>query len=202
MKYLQYLKNKVILKTIIAIVVLLVGGIFLFTNEKNTKTSSIMNLTPSSTSIVGASSTISSTTSIIKTTNKTISPSYASKCGLTVAYPIINSSITFPLVVKGVIDNSKADELGCSWNVVSSRAGEAQIFYYSKSKGWVAPGISVPIVTSTGKVASTTAFSVSFNIYTKNLGISSGTPMKVVFTELKPLDYSKQDSFELLVYLK
>jgi len=195
------MKNLQNMKVLVGIVILLIlaGGVYLFTNRNSNQTTYWgQNTTSTETS----TSTISSSTITTDTTKNTVTSSYASKCGLTVISPVIGSKITFPLTVKGIIDNSKANTLGCSWNNVLSRAGEAQVFYNLKNQGWVAPGVAVPIISSSGLTASTTVFSVGLNVYAKNLGLTSGTPIKITFTENKPVDGSKQNTFDMLVYLK
>ena len=132
---------------------------------------------------------------------KTVSNT-SSKCGLTVTYPLPGSKISFPLTIKGVIDNSKASKLGCSWNQVQSRGGLVQAFYNLNNNGWMAPGIPVSIITGTGATASTTAFTAQLNVYTTNLGLSSGTPLKITFTELNEINDVNPDSFDMYVYLK
>lgn len=199
--YMKILKDKKVIFGAVILLIVIVS-LFFYSNKQNQvyQNPNVSENLSSSTELISSSSPLTSSSSpVIK---KVVVSSYASKCGLTVTSPAIGSKITFPLTIKGTIDNSKASKLGCSWNVVSSRAGDAQIFYDLRNQGWTAPGVAVPMITSTGAVASTTAFSVGFNLYAKNIGLTSGTPIKITFTELKSLDNTKQDTFDLLVYLK
>jgi hypothetical protein len=54
-----------------------------------------------------------------------------SKCGLTVLSPLpqdaIDFSSDFSFVVKGVVDNTKRKELGCSWSVFEAQAASMKV---------------------------------------------------------------------------
>ncbi len=109
----------------------------------------------------------------------------SSKCNFKITSPVMYSNVSMPLVINGILDKADTSK-GCLWEERLSRAGEAEIFYNRNGEGWKSAGTAVPIMTkSIAKAATTTlAFSVSFNLYTNALGLKSGTPLKVVFTEL------------------
>ncbi len=48
-------------------------------------------------------------------------------CGLTVFSPAPESTVSFPLSVKAVIDNSAAVSLGCSWGYTDTRGGSVEV---------------------------------------------------------------------------
>lgn len=48
-------------------------------------------------------------------------------CGLTVIEPLPSTKVSFPLSVSGIVNNTKAKELGCSWGVFEAVAGVIQV---------------------------------------------------------------------------
>ncbi len=100
------------------------------------------------------------------------------KCELVVTSLTANSKVSFPLNVRGTIDNRAA---GCSWQMFEGQAGTAQLFFNYENKGWKPIGVSVPIKVADW-AAKTTSFEVVLNFNNEGIGIPSGTPMKIVFT--------------------
>lgn len=154
--------------------------------------------------------TISTTTTNtpVKTTTTTktvpaVAKNVTNKCNFRVTSPAMYSSVSMPFTVKGILD--KADKSkGCDWHELDSRAGDAEIFYNRRGEGWKSAGTSVPIITRIvpGGASTTLAFSVSFNLYTQALGLTSGTPIKIVFTELNIPPQPNPDVFDFQVTLK
>ena len=185
-------------------VVVLGGGFMLWNNEDtaNTDVSNVQEEVATTT----ASPTV--TKAPTKTTTapapKVIpSKNVTSRCNFEVTSPAMYSSVSMPFVVKGVLDKANTST-GCMWNENASRAGDAEIFYNRRGEGWRSAGAAVPIMTTSApNVATTTlAFSVSFNLYTQALGLTSGTPIKIVFTELNIPPQLNPDIFEFQVTLK
>ncbi len=136
--------------------------------------------------------------------NSTIISNYGvqGKCGLNLNYPIANTSVKFPLVISGTIDNSNYRELGCAWNVFEGVIGTAQLYYYSNTLGWKAIGESV-IVNSSGYNNGTFALTSTINFKNNGIGLPNTTLMKIVFTEENPSGIANTtDTFELPVILQ
>jgi hypothetical protein len=51
----------------------------------------------------------------------------AMHCGLRVTRPLPGSQVTFPLEIKAVVDNTGAQNLGCSWGAFEAQAGSIVI---------------------------------------------------------------------------
>ena len=136
-------------------------------------------------------------------TTSTPSEKMVSKCNFTVTSPAILSEVSMPLTIKGILDKADTTK-GCMWNEESSRAGEAELFYNKNGEGWKSAGTSVPITVSgvPGAATTTLTFSASFGLYTKALGLASGTPLKITFTELNIPPQSNPDTFDFQVSLK
>ena len=131
------------------------------------------------------------------------SENMVSKCNFTVTSPTIFSKVSIPLTIKGILDKADTTK-GCMWNEGSLRAGEAELFYNKNGEGWKSAGTSVPIIITSVPGASTTtlAFSASFGLYTKALGLASNTPLKIMFTELNIPPQPNPNTFDFLVSLK
>lgn len=50
-----------------------------------------------------------------------------SHCGLTINSPLTGSTVTFPLTINAMVDNTAATTLGCSWGVFEANAGSVVI---------------------------------------------------------------------------
>lgn len=199
-KYMKYLQNNLVVKAIISVVVLLILILIIGTYVNKVSKRSVLN---EQGAVVSTSTESATTSNVIGTKAKTVPMpvlTYGSKCGFTITSPALNTRISFPVVIKGIIDDSS--KLNCSWNHVENRAGTAQSFYNLKNQGWKATGIAVPIITSGGPTASTSAFTVSLNAYSSALGLTSGTPIKIVFTEQPALNVKTPDTFDVIVYVK
>lgn len=180
------------------IAIVLISGIIYLSQEKDVTEENI-TATTTTTSTTNTPTVKKTTPVVTNTTAKNIT----SRCNLKITSPALYSYITFPLTVKGILDKADTTK-GCNWNELSSRAGDAELFYNRNGEGWKSAGTSVPIITSTtpGGATSTLAVSISFNLYTQALGLTSGTPLKIVFTELNIPEQVNPDKFEYQVYLK
>ena len=56
-------------------------------------------------------------------------------CGFSVVSPPPNSTVSFPLTVKGIVDTSRAQQIGCSWMMSESTAGGAQLYFNYQKDG-------------------------------------------------------------------
>jgi hypothetical protein len=136
--------------------------------------------------------TATSTDDIIDTTR------YAQKCGLTITFPTIGTTASFPLPLKGIIDNRNRNALGCSWTVFEAQAGTARVFANINNQGWKEVGYwgdnqsgaiagPVPMMT-VGDWMTENPVSVSATLMLdpKAGVIPAGTPMKIVINEEDP----------------
>ena len=121
-------------------------------------------------------------------------------CGLVVTSPIPKSSVTFPLVIKGVVDNSDREKLGCSWQMFEGQAGTAEIYFKDGNNEWKKLGTTVPVPVENW-MSVKTFFSVSLNFNNEGIGLPTGTPMKVVFTEENASGIPPVDTYELPLVL-
>ncbi len=60
----------------------------------------------------------------------------ASKCGLTIVSPLpgetINFTSDFTFIVKGIVDNTQREKLGCSWTVFEAQAATMKVLNSDK----------------------------------------------------------------------
>lgn len=113
-----------------------------------------------------------------------VSVAGVSHCGMTITAPAANASVSFPVNVSGVIDNTKASTLGCSWQMFEGQAGTAQLYYLGSAAGdWYTLNNPVVVPVSNWTSAGPVPFSVAVNFHDGGLGLLPGTKMKIVFTE-------------------
>lgn len=108
-------------------------------------------------------------------------------------------TVTFPLEIRGTIDNS-AVETGCRWIMFEGQAGTAQLYYDNAGLGWDPIG-KPEIVKVENWMSVTSPFSVTINYTNQGRGMSSGTKFKIRFTEENPSGEESQ-SYDLPVILK
>ncbi|MES3005778.1 MAG: hypothetical protein V4664_02410 [Patescibacteria group bacterium] len=169
------MKNKqsgFIIPLILAIVAILAvgGGVYVYQENKVAENIEIDNTV-----------TTTSNESQVKTEEtpvKNNTVGQIQKCALVVTSLAANSKVSFPLTVKGTIDNSAT---GCSWQMFEGQAGTAQLFFNYENQGWKPIGTSVPVRVSDW-TAKTTSFELVLNFNNGGIGIPSGTPMKILFT--------------------
>ncbi len=118
-------------------------------------------------------------------------------CGFSVTSPAPNQKVSFPLVVKGVVDNTDAENKGCSWQMFEGQAGSAQLYAYNidgKETGWQKIGAAVPTTVADWMTTSTT---FAINIGNDQMGLAQGTQMKIVFEEEDAAGFGNPDTYEL-----
>ena len=101
-----------------------------------------------------------------------------SHCGLTVNSPLGGSTISFPLAVSAVVDNTNASKLGCSWTVFEAQAGTVKVM-----NGTTEVGHSVLATTSNWMTSGPVNYSSTITLSSQ---VSSGTPLTLVFEEENP----------------
>ena len=121
-------------------------------------------------------------------------------CGLKVTSIEANSEVSFPLTVKGEVDNTKASNTGCSWSMFEGQAGIAQL-YFKDDLGWVVLGVSSPIKVDEW-MSEKTNFTTTLNFNNDGIGLKKGTIMKILFQEENPSGSGQVDSFELPLVLE
>jgi len=190
------------IKYILILVFLIAIVIYFF--QRNGVNQTDRNISASSTANVSTSTVPSSNTTASGSIKKAATTNILSaKCNLKITSPAIYSKVSMPLTITGLLD--KADtKKNCMWNENNTRAGEAEVFYNRNGEGWKSSGAAVPMITSSvpGAATTTLKISISLNLYTKALGLTSGTPLKIKFTELNIPPQPNPDTFEFLVYLK
>lgn len=115
-----------------------------------------------------------------------------SKCGLKVTSLTPNEKVNFPLTISGVVDNSNAKNLGCSWQMFEGQAGVAKLYFYNNGV-WNIINSGVPIEVIDW-MATTTNFSF---VLDENVSVSSDSLMKVTFVEENPSGQGLADTLEI-----
>lgn len=159
-------------------------------NSENTN----LNTTPKTTPTTPTTTPVNNQTNNTNTVHEVV----MSPCGITITSPAPDSIIhsNTPVVFSGVINNSNAATVGCSWTMFEGEAGTAQLWH---KDGGVWGKINSPQIIhvtnwmTTGPVPFTV--SVSFN--NSGPGFASGLPMKVVFTEENPSGEGIPDTIEI-----
>jgi len=121
------------------------------------------------------------------------------KCGLTVTSHSPKSKVGFPLVIKGVVDNSNSKANGCSWQMFEGQAGIAQIYFKSSDNEWKKLGESKSVIAENLPTMNSmnSLFSVGLNFNNEGIGLPNGTELKVVFTEENASGMPPVDTYEL-----
>jgi hypothetical protein len=122
------------------------------------------------------------------------------KCGLTVTSHSPKSKVGFPLVIKGVVDNSNSKADGCSWQMFEGQAGIAQIYFKSNDNEWKKIGESKPVIAENWTSVNS-LFSVGLNFNNEGVGLPNSTELKVVFTEENASGMPPVDTYELPLIL-
>jgi hypothetical protein len=196
----QNLNNNQKNLAIYALIIVLIVGIFYIFHTKNSASINSQNLAATTSTSANTAVTGKNT----NTPSKVVAAKYAaSKCNFKITSPQLYSVVGMPLTVKGILDKADTSK-GCMWNENVLRAGDAELFYNRNGEGWKSAGTSVPITTSNipGVASTTLTFSASFNLYTQALGLTSGTPLKIVFTELNIPPLPNPNTFSFIVSLK
>lgn len=170
---------------------------YLWKNNMNSASEN-NNVSTTSVAINSAINTNASTTKTILNTVPT------KKCNLKIISPTLYSKVTMPLMVTGILNTTDIKE-GCLWNNADSLAGYAELFYKKTGDtAWKSAGVPVPMLINSYPGLATTSLkvSVSLNLYVKPLGLISGTPLRIIFTELNILDKPNPNTFDYFIYLK
>ena len=118
------------------------------------------------------------------------------KCGFFVTSPSPNEKVSFPLTVKGVVDNSSRQSKGCSWQMFEGEAGIAQLYFKDTNNKWQQLNTSKPVPVENW-ISTSTIFSVVLNFSNEGIGLPAGTSLKVVFTEENASGMPPVNTFEL-----
>lgn len=182
------------------VVVVLVVGAYLVLVDNKPKVEVKEDVVATTTTTVTPKNTAPKT---VTTAPKGPSKNVMNRCNFRVTSPEMYSAVNMPFTVSGILDKADTSK-GCMWNENATRAGEAEIFYNRRNEGWKSAGTAVPIITKSvpGAASTTMSFSVSFNLYTTALGLTSGTPIKIVFTELNIPVQTNPDIFDFQVTLR
>ncbi len=166
----------------IAAVVLLVASLYFYTKNNEV----VIPVDTSNPPITGTSTGDTSDTS-----------RYAQKCGLTITFPTIGTTASFPLPLKGVVDNRNRTKLGCSWTIFEAQAGTAKVFaninnawkevgYWGDNPSGAIAG-QVPVMSiGNWMTENPVAVEATLMLDPKIGKIAAGTPMKIVINEDDP----------------
>ncbi len=122
----------------------------------------------------------------------------AQKCGLKILNPAIGATVSFPLQVKGIVDNRNYKAIGCSWGLFEGQAGAVEVFANINNAGWKSvsywasnsngPSAGFVPLMSEGNWMTSGPVDVRASIMLdpKAGKIPAGTPMKLVIEEEDP----------------
>jgi hypothetical protein len=127
------------------------------------------------------------------TTNDTqnpvvVQPTY--KCGMTVNGPLVNSTVAFPLVVTGIINNSTAND-GCTWVLFEGQGGTVTL-----SSGATTYAVVPTMIAGDWMTNGPVAFSATLSPQSP---IPSGAPLTLTFSEENPSGEGISDTFSYQV---
>lgn len=184
---------------VITIVVIFIFGAGVYAylqSDKNPQVVPGVSIFPQNNNTENSTTSVASTSDI---NSISTNANAASNCGFKVTSHVPNQAVSFPIIVKGIIDNTEAENKKCSWSMFEGQAGTAQLYYdvnpvTFNSEKWVSIGQSVPI-NADKWMALQTNFSVSLG--NDQMALQNGTRMKIVFTEEDPSGMGKVDSLEL-----
>ncbi len=187
-------KGYVSITVLIILLVLVLGGLYIYSKNK---TSAPINVD------VGTvdNGSNSGNNNPPATTTPPVTVGVNGNCGLYVQNPAKNTQVNFPFTIQGIIDNTNTKKLNCSWQMFEGQAGSAQLYFYTKADGWQKLGNQIPVPVANWTAVKTT-FSVTFTKFKTDLiSISSGTPLKVIFTEENASGIPPVDTYEFpLIY--
>ena len=190
-------KDKITYGVILVLIIIIIC--FSIQGKKNeVKTTDVSNNSVTSTN----TNTNTTNTKTVKTV-PTVARNVMNKCNFKITSPEINSSVSLPFTVKGVLNKADLSK-GCVWKDNLTNGGTVEIFYNKNGMGWVSAGTAAQITlfTTPGVATSTLSFTLPLNLYANALGLGSGTPIKLVFTEFNIPAQQYPDTFDFTVYLK
>jgi len=136
--------------------------------------------------------------------NKDLTNKVAGKCGFTITSVLPNQVVSWPLVIRGEIENSASKDV-CVWQTSEGVAGTAQLYMYlteedkdRKIKGWKSIG-DLKII-NTVDSGSKKTFEFNFNF--PDGGFEPNTQMNIKFTEENPAAARPSLVFELPLIFK
>lgn len=112
-------------------------------------------------------------------------------CGIIVSSPAPNSVVSFPLMVKTIVDNTDMDKRGCAWSTFEAHAGTVKVIN------------SANIEVGSGVLMTTEDWMTSGPVHYSGEVKLTGTPadknLKLIFTEDNPNDDVIPNTFTLNV---
>ncbi len=206
-------ESRVVMTLLIAILIIVLVGVAVYLVQLSSEDLA------SNTDAQNATSTNSNSNNSTTNTNPpaTTSPNavLAENCGFKVFTPAVNTVVSFPLAVNGVIDSSNYRRLGCNWGRFEGQGGTAEVFAFIKGEWvpvstWKDRGTKKPIMLSEDWTSTTTRFSInlflderiaSLKLDEGYQALTSGTKLKAVFTEDNAQGIPNPDKLEIpLVY--
>lgn len=185
-------------------VVLVVGGLAYYAgkNSDSSKGTEETGYLPQVNQNTATSTSVVSNNSVSKTGTGSSHQLLGSSCGLTINSPAANAHVSFPLTVTGTIDNTNSSALGCSWTMFEGQAGTAQLYFFDQgNNNWHVLGNPIIVPVSNWMTVGPVSFTIPVNFNNSGLGLSSGNPMKITFTEENPSG-ATPDTFDLPLVLQ
>lgn len=102
-------------------------------------------------------------------------------CGFKLIAPIPNVSVTFPIAVTAVVDNSHASDIGCSWSTFEANAGPVKVVNAANAQ----VGFGILETTSNWMTTGPVTYYATVN---QTASVTSGEPLTIMFTENDPSD--------------
>jgi hypothetical protein len=116
-------------------------------------------------------------------------------CGLVITSHNLNAkaSVSKPITISGIIDNTNSVANGCSWQMFEGQAGTAEVFAFVQNQ-WKSISKQTPVPVPNWMTNKTT-FTVEIGINTGTMNIVDGTPLKVLFAEDNVSEESPVDTY-------
>lgn len=115
-----------------------------------------------------------------------------SHCGLTVQSPLSSSTVTSPITVSAVVDNTNAQVTGCSWTVFEAQAATIALVDANNTV------LGTGLLTTTDDWMTTGPVSYSGTIVAQS-PLLSGSALSLVFTEEDPSGMNMPDTLTVPV---
>ncbi len=116
----------------------------------------------------------------------------AEMCGLTITSPLPATTVTFPLTIQAVVDNTQAGTLGCSWTVFEAQAGTVTV----KDQNGAILGTGILSTTNDWMTTAPTPYTATITSLTNPTYTG---PLSLVFNEENPGDLPNPDSLTVSV---
>ncbi len=166
--------NNTAFKTILLIVLIAIAGLLIlnFSMKDNGE--------PVDTNPIATTTNNGGTNNGTGTTTPSLKP-FAQKCGFKVTSIRPEQTITFPIIISGIVDANESKKAECYWSRFEGQVGAAQIFANVNNTGFKAVG-DMTAMPASDWMATTTTFRTTLNL--KNgVTLPVGTPILIKFED-------------------